>query len=441
MAYQLVAQSAIFMIQLQVVIVGSFILIDFDLIVAFQTVDVHLFHFHDEVDLAGFQSDGTGRTFRDNLPDHILDFGLSVPIILKGFKSEAVAHLPLFEHIGAGADGVLIEVVAFVNKLFGNDGIAGACQIVQNDGTGLKSGDLNGFVVHNIHLFDVLCAGLDQREILRPIQGGLHIFHCHFFTSMEFDPFADFEFPFGIADGFIALRQAGFRFHIHAPPQKAFVSQKIHIATGHSIVLVVGQGGSLAHCGNDDGILGTAFGIAFVLFTPGHAGKQSCRHGKKGQYTDQTLSSVTHAFHLFHHMRGALRAGMLFHSGLAASGMTYYMLFSSSPAIPLRNFRASIFIQFVHFIFELKVVISVTSIKFSSYLLHTFLFFVKFILYHWGIFARFHKCPKFIITILCSKLLHFLANKKADAGFTASAFRYFRRLLIRPGSRIRNGPG
>ena len=301
MAHQGIIQTRDLVVQLHKLELCAFVLIYFQILVACDTIHVHGFHFYHKVHFAGFQGDGTAGAFRYDLPCHVLDSRFAAPIIFKGLELQAVAQIPCFEYIGSGADGVLVEVVAGVDQLFGHNGVGCACQVIQNNSTRAMGGDADGLIIDDIHLLDVFGAGLDQREVLRPIQRGFDVFYGHLLACMELDAFADLKIPLGLTDSLIRFRQARLRLHIHIAVQQAFVGEQVHVAAGYRVVFIGCERRRLTHGGDHNAVFRAGLAARTALLaTSGNAGQQRGRNGKQCDHTHHALVPFFHDIHLFH---------------------------------------------------------------------------------------------------------------------------------------------
>ena len=254
MAHVLVLELRLLVVHHQPALVSGFVLDDFQFFIALQAIGVHSFHFNDEVDLAGFQGDGTGGAFRNDLPSHVLNGGSAIKVIFKRFEYNAVAPVPFDELIRAGADGLCIEVMARIDQRFGHDGVAVVAQVAQQHGVGARCRDLDGVIIHDVYADDVIIVQTDFGETFRPFQRSLDVFYCHLGTIMEFDTCFNGEFPFGFADVLIVFYQIGNGVHFHIGFEQGVIGQQVHVRTGHSVVLRRRQGRGLIGCCNDNAV-------------------------------------------------------------------------------------------------------------------------------------------------------------------------------------------
>ena len=62
-----------------------------------------------EIQLAGLQLQRPGLGILHNFKDDLIDFGLAAVILLVLSQGDTLPHIPLFQAIGPGAHGILVE--------------------------------------------------------------------------------------------------------------------------------------------------------------------------------------------------------------------------------------------------------------------------------------------------------------------------------------------
>ena len=167
---------------------------------------------------------------------------------------------------------------------------------MQQHGIGAIGLDFNRQIIHLGDGDDIAVVQVDFGKALSPLNGSNHIISGHGVAVVELDAFSNLEMPGALVHILIALSQIGLGLHLHIGAEQGIVGQQVHVRTGHSVMLGGGQGGSLAHGGDDDAVFVAAAlaGIFFAAAVAGASGKEAQGHDARQQQADGTQIPLSH---------------------------------------------------------------------------------------------------------------------------------------------------
>ena len=213
-----------------------------------------------QVHLAGLQANGAVQRLGNRAEDDALDGRSAAPVVLKGLQDHVAAQLPGDELEGAGAHGVLVELLRAGVRALADDGGRVQAQAVQQRVEGRGGLDGDGVVVVTGDALDdevvVIHAGVCDAAL----QAVLDILGGHLLPVVELDALAQMEHGGGIVDNLPALRQARHQVHVvvhHHQTVKHLGGDTIGPDGGLHHGIHVGGG---LWDSNDQGILGAIVG-------------------------------------------------------------------------------------------------------------------------------------------------------------------------------------
>lgn len=266
-----------------------------ELIIVFDTSHVRGVNVDNEINVTGLKSQGTGGAFGDDFPLQVLDGGSTHVVVFVSNELKAVTMVPADKLISAGADRLLVEVVAGLEQGLGKNEVCMVGEGEQQVGVVTVGGDGDGVLVGSFNRGVVLGVVGDVSFSLSGNHGSHDVFSGHFFTIVELDALTEMESPSAaVFRDFIALSEVADRVEVVVELHHAVVAEKVQVSGDESVVSGRGQGCGFIRSSHDKGVLGSE--------SYSRKRKQHCDSQNKRQDLFHISFSFLYSYGILHRM-------------------------------------------------------------------------------------------------------------------------------------------
>ena len=142
-----------------------------------------------------------------NLPDYVLDGGhlVFIPVVIVALKCKTCTPFPIYEGVGAGADGLGGKIVAAFKQVGGKNVVEVIGKIVKQVGIRLGGGDLYLVLADGLNVGYHAGVGSAGGHGLGILYAGYHVAGVKLLAVMEHYAFMQLEDVFGVAGLLIAF--------------------------------------------------------------------------------------------------------------------------------------------------------------------------------------------------------------------------------------------
>ena len=115
----------------------------------------------------------------------MLNGSLAAKIVFKALKFQVLALVPRNQLIGAGSDGLGVEIMAAFDQIRRKDGVSMVAKVGKKSGLRAVRGNLYRIIIHNLDRSGGHAVLGNLGRFLAQLQGSLNIFRRHLFAVME----------------------------------------------------------------------------------------------------------------------------------------------------------------------------------------------------------------------------------------------------------------